>query len=88
MSPLLIVQACRYFHEEKTCARYLEHGQMKQVLKMMKIIWILATICLKGGSHYPLSQENMQQVKDKAIDVGRATRIFGERPSQEEIQNM
>jgi hypothetical protein len=37
---------------------------------------------------FPLSQENMQQVKDKSIDAERAARIFGERPSQEEIQKM
>jgi hypothetical protein len=30
----------------------------------------------------------MQQVKDKGIYVERVIRIFGERPSQEEIQKM
>jgi hypothetical protein len=30
----------------------------------------------------------MQQVKDKSIEVEREIRIFGENPSQEEIQKM
>lgn len=43
---------------------------------------------LEGKKKFPLSKENMQQVKDKSIDAERAARIFGERPSWEEIQKM
>jgi hypothetical protein len=86
MGLLHIVKLANDYHEEKTCARYLDMVNNESNNQDSNNYLDSCNNLFDGRKSYPLSQENMQQVKDKGIDAKKSIRIFGERPSQEEIQ--
>jgi hypothetical protein len=79
-------QACDSFHDERTCARYIE--MIKASSQGDDGYLDSCNNVLDGRKMFHLSQENMQQVKDKSIEAQRAIELFGEKPSQEEIKRM
>lgn len=79
---------CQGFCEETTCATYLEMINNEANNQDSNNYLDTCNKLIEGRKAYPLSHENMKQVKNKGIDFEKAIRIFGERPSQEEIKRM
>jgi hypothetical protein len=73
-------------HEEKTCERYLE--MIEATTQEDENYLYSFNNLFEGKKTTPLSQENIQQFKDKSIDIESETRIFDEIPYQEEIRKM
>lgn len=58
-------EACGYLHEEKTCANYLEIA--KASAQDDENCLDSCNDLFEGRKKFPLSEENIQQVKDKSI---------------------
>jgi hypothetical protein len=81
-------RACQEFYEEATCAIYIELNNDEANNFNNNNYLGTCNNLFEGRKSYSLSQENMKQIKDKGIDFDRVTRMFGENPSQEEVQRM
>ena len=69
--------ACCSFHDERTCALYLEYTRNKALFEEDD-----AKVCnLFEKRQFGLSNDDMQEVRRSSIDDERVNRILGEMPN-------